>query len=814
MKILPEWRDVFPKINLLGGYIGDGYPLCVDLPDKTFLRKGTKYRLLGSSSHLELHINAPPEIETSAKSLQLSTTSQLYNKLCKPSSIGGTDCNWENEVALDEHIDCDGKECVVDTLQLVQVTDTIFYEYVQPPCVRMSFYDNAQKITNEPSRAKWKHGMCADPRLIDASEACCEPSALFAEARNCEFVGERMKYDTAAQRCAAIGQQTCSFSGFRNCLTGCCSWHERENYFWHDASCHIKVKVDESGYTALVHSPDGTEDINVASHLQTDTFNYFPAYWSSDSFPAPSNQCGNGVCEAVGEGCICNTMVEESAAFTSMPASVDEVLTQLHIGSFSPDVFDLGTYNDPIDNGFIKAYLSSSGSYDMNTIFEVEVLKKKKYFRNVRSSVAIMDMSGQKTSFSFRNAPQFMSMAEPNARDAQYETDAVLDDYFYHPNTAPFLAKYFIQRFGISNPSPRYVKTVSLAFINGSYDGFGSGKYGDLAALLAAVLLDREARSSVVVFDPTYGSLREPLLKFIGYMRAMKYESFDDSPTIIMKKVSDKIGQMAHEIETVFSFFEFDFSTVGPVQNGNLVAPEGQRYQTPTIVGLMNGLYSLTKYGLTECFGGLSKRTGGCNRLTDGDFSAARGNLTYSPTDPADANATVDELATLLTAGRLNPESRRIITEEYSKQSDPESGLRIAQQLVLSSPEFHSTNMVQFSGEKRPVPEPSAPTTRPYKHVTYLFLNGGVDSFNMLVPHSGCTGKDMYAEYNTVRGEVALPKAQLLPISTTGQVCSTFGIHPSLPILKSLYDAGDALFSANTGVLFEPVTKEDWNVKT
>jgi cullin-associated NEDD8-dissociated protein 1 len=45
------------------------------------------------------------------------------------------------------------------------------------------------------------------------------------------------------------------------------------------------------------------------------------------------------------------------------------------------------------------------------------------------------------------------------------------------------------------------------------YDGFGSGKYGDLAATIAAVLLDREARSVELDLDAANGQLREPLLK-------------------------------------------------------------------------------------------------------------------------------------------------------------------------------------------------------------------------------------------------------------------------------------------------------------
>ena len=42
-----RFRDLFPKRGLEGKFIGDRYPLCRDLPDKAFLRKGAKYRLLG-----------------------------------------------------------------------------------------------------------------------------------------------------------------------------------------------------------------------------------------------------------------------------------------------------------------------------------------------------------------------------------------------------------------------------------------------------------------------------------------------------------------------------------------------------------------------------------------------------------------------------------------------------------------------------------------------------------------------------------------------------------------------------------------------
>jgi cullin-associated NEDD8-dissociated protein 1 len=61
-----------------------------------------------------------------------------------------------------------------------------------------------------------------------------------------------------------------------------------------------------------------------------------------------------------------------------------------------------------------------------------------------------------------------MSFADPEPRDAHYETDAALDHYFYHSNTAPFVATRLAQRFGISNPSPGYMERIVAAFRSGS----------------------------------------------------------------------------------------------------------------------------------------------------------------------------------------------------------------------------------------------------------------------------------------------------------------------------------------------------------
>jgi len=103
----------------------------------------------------------------------------------------------------------------------------------------------------------------------------------------------------------------------------------------------------------------------------------------------------------------------------------------------------------------------------------------------------------------FETLCPFFPISQPTLRDLEYETDAALEHYFYHNNTAPFLAIRLAQRFGISNPSPRYVETISRAFRKGIYSSIGSGKYGCMQATMAAVLLDRESLDPLLDIDPT-----------------------------------------------------------------------------------------------------------------------------------------------------------------------------------------------------------------------------------------------------------------------------------------------------------------------
>ncbi|MEM8671953.1 MAG: DUF1501 domain-containing protein [Planctomycetota bacterium] len=90
-----------------------------------------------------------------------------------------------------------------------------------------------------------------------------------------------------------------------------------------------------------------------------------------------------------------------------------------------------------------------------------------------------------------------------------------------------------------------------------------------------------------------------------------------------------------------------------------------------------------------------------------------------------------------------------------------------------------------------------------YKALVCVLLAGGNDSFNMLVPY----GRDEYREYQTTRSNLAIPKGDLLGLDGSDSQGRTFGVHPSMPEVQQMFNAGDLAFLANVGTLVEPTDK-------
>ncbi len=100
-----------------------------------------------------------------------------------------------------------------------------------------------------------------------------------------------------------------------------------------------------------------------------------------------------------------------------------------------------------------------------------------------------------------------------------------------------------------------------------------------------------------------------------------------------------------------------------------------------------------------------------------------------------------------------------------------------------------------------------------YKALICLFMSGGNDSFNMIIPR----GNSEYQEYLTTRSStIAVAQDQILGIDTNNQGGKSLGVHPVMPRMKQLYDSGKLTFISNIGTLVEPVTSKEnlWNGAT
>ena len=87
-----------------------------------------------------------------------------------------------------------------------------------------------------------------------------------------------------------------------------------------------------------------------------------------------------------------------------------------------------------------------------------------------------------------------------------------------------------------------------------------------------------------------------------------------------------------------------------------------------------------------------------------------------------------------------------------------------------------------------------------YRALVVLFLMGGNDGLNMLVPTDAA-----YSDYSAARANLALPRNSLvaLPGSSGGH---TLGVHPAMAPLAPLYGQGRLAFVANVGALVQPAT--------
>jgi uncharacterized protein (DUF1501 family) len=112
-----------------------------------------------------------------------------------------------------------------------------------------------------------------------------------------------------------------------------------------------------------------------------------------------------------------------------------------------------------------------------------------------------------------------------------------------------------------------------------------------------------------------------------------------------------------------------------------------------------------------------------------------------------------------------------------------------------------------------------AQSTSDYRALVCIFLNGGNDHANMVLPTDAGSWAAYAAARSTPPQPILLPElgtaGGVLPIvPSTAQAGRAFALHPSMQPLQALFEAGRAAVVSNVGPLIEPITKAQWRARS
>lgn len=182
----------------------------------------------------------------------------------------------------------------------------------------------------------------------------------------------------------------------------------------------------------------------------------------------------------------------------------------------------------------------------------------------------------------------------PAGQTAEADLAGALDNIFAQPSLPPFVCKQLIQHLVTSNPSSAYVERVANVFVSGTFNGggvtIGTGQRGDMQAVIAAILLDSEARrgDSAATANPGDGHLREPVLYIANILRAFGATSDGAAPANSGSSMSEAVM----DSPSVFNFFPPDYNIPGT----SLLGPEFDLETTATTLVRANFVNSFV-YG-------------------------------------------------------------------------------------------------------------------------------------------------------------------------------------------------------------------------
>lgn len=241
-----------------------------------------------------------------------------------------------------------------------------------------------------------------------------------------------------------------------------------------------------------------------------------------------------------------------------------------------------------------------------------------------------------------------------------------------HANVAPFISRQLIERFTTSNPTPAYIARVASVFLDD-----GDGVYGDLGAVIKAVLTDAEAGYSAPSppAPNVFGKAREPLLKLTAFWRY--YAAAAQNGSYATPSTTNAYAQAPLDAASVFNFYLPDYQPPGEIADAGMYGPEFQIESESTVVSAANDLAARA-----NAYVGNPANTAATIAV---DLSALFG----LANDPATLVAQVDQD---LMYGSMSAAMRATLVEMVAAipytASTPQPRVIGLLQVVLASPEF------------------------------------------------------------------------------------------------------------------------------
>ncbi len=268
----------------------------------------------------------------------------------------------------------------------------------------------------------------------------------------------------------------------------------------------------------------------------------------------------------------------------------------------------------------------------------------------------------------------FLGTTIPANTDAPTSMKLALDTLFNHPNVGPFFSKQMIQRLVTSNPSAGYVDRVAKIFNNN-----GAGVRGDLRAVFKAILLDDEATNAAGLTSPTFGKVREPVLRFTQWARNFGATSRSGNWTIAnLSNPGTSLGQSPLRAPSVFNFYRPGYVPANTaIATNALVAPEFQIVTEVSVAGYINFMASAI---------------GSVNGVNN-DVKAT---YTRELAIVSDTAALLNRLSLLLSGNQLTDATKATIkgaldattVTDTSSLADKERRVYLATLLVFASPDY------------------------------------------------------------------------------------------------------------------------------